>query len=374
MFLPAGSRDEMGPAVSNRFSVMEKFREVAVLRGYEQISTPVFEYASTFTNEYVGMNLQNMLKWFNSEGEIEVLRPDWTTSIARALSSQDRNPQKWAYQGSVFKTDRPGMEDHQAGIEILHMPTLMGEIESLLMASSILKSIGITDYVIELGHTELYESLVQELDLKNEEAERLRQAMHDKKQDEVYEIALHYGDEQTAKELAALVDAYGGIEVITEYEERWKDRKDLLDMLAQMKKVAQILTESGSGEILVDLGRVKNLPYYSGMLYRGFLKKTGVVCFSGGRYDKLYDRYGGQVSAAGLAFDVDVLAEIYQEESSLEKVCIIANIDALVYAEKLRQSYENCIVDVRTEKADSDDYDKIVEIKLIDGKYEVLEK
>src|SRR5690606_32603840 len=165
----------------------------------------------------------------------------------------------------------------------------------------------------------------QELDLKNDDAERLRQAMHDKRQDEVYEIALHHGDKKTAKELAALVDAYGGIEVIAEYEERWKDRKDLLDMLAQMKKTAKILSESGSGEILVDLGRVKNLPYYSGMLYRGFLKKTGAVCFSGGRYDKLYDRYGGHVSAAGLAFDVDVLAELYQEESPLEKICIIAN-------------------------------------------------
>ncbi len=364
----------MGPAVSNRFSVMEKFRKVAVLRGYEQISTPVVEFASTFTNKYVDMKLQNMLKWFNSEGEIEVLRPDWTTAIARALSSQEHKPQKWAYQGSIFKTDRPGMEDHQAGIEILHMPPLMGECESLLMAHSFLKSLGITEYVIELGHTELYESLVQELDLKTEDAERLRQAMHDKKQDEVYEIAFNHGDKEAAKELAALVDAYGGIEVINEYEERWKDKKNLIDMLAQMKKVAQILTESGSSDILVDLGRVKNLPYYSGMLYRGFLKKTRAVCFSGGRYDKLYDRYGGAVSAAGLAFDVDVLAELYKDEAPLERICIIADSNSLVFVEKLRQSYKNSIVDVRTEAADPDQYDKIVEIKFIDGKYEVLEK
>ncbi|VEF48957.1 tRNA synthetase class II (G H P and S) [Bacillus freudenreichii] len=373
MFLPAGSRDEMGPAVSNRFSVMEKFRKVAVLRGYEQISTPVVEYASTFTNEHVDMKLQNMLKWFNSEGEIEVLRPDWTTSIARALSSQEHKPQKWAYQGSVFNTDRPGVEYHQAGIEILHMPPLMGESESLLMAHSFLKSLGITDYAIELGHTELYESLIQGLDLKFEDAERLRQAMHDKKQDEVYQIALNNGDKKTAEELAALVDAYGGIEVITEYEERWKERKDLLDMLAHLKKVAQTLVESGANDILVDLGRVKNLPYYSGMMYRGFLKKTGAVCFSGGRYDKLYDRYGGHVSAAGLAFDVDVLAELHKEESPMKKVCIIANPDSLVYAEKLRLTYEGCIVDVQSETADLDYYDKIVKIKLIDGKYEVFE-
>lgn len=364
----------MGPAVSNRFSVMEKFRKIVTLRGYEMISTPVVEYASTFTNDYVNMKLQNMLKWFNSEGEIEVLRPDWTTAIARALSSQEAIPQKWAYQGSVFKTDRPGIECNQAGIEILNMPLLIGECESLLMAHSFLKEIGMSDYVIELGHADIYESIVSKLHLRKDDGEKLRQAMHDKKKDEVYQIVLNNADKETAAELASLVDAYGGTEIIDEYEKHWKDRVHLLQILEQLKKTAHILKESGSGDILVDLGRVKNLPYYSGMMYRGFLKKTGGVCFSGGRYDKLYDRYGRNVSAAGLAFDLDILAEQYEEETARQRVCIIANADTIVYAEKIRKTFKNCIVDVQLEAADAENYDKVVEIQFIDGKFEVLEQ
>jgi len=234
--------------------------------------------------------------------------------------------------------------------------------------------LGIHDYVIELGHTELYESLVAGLQLAKEDAERLRQAMHDKRKDEVYQIAINNGDKETAQELAALVDAYGGIEVILEYEERWKGREELLHILGEMKQVAQIIKESNHANVLVDLGRVKNLPYYSGMMYRGFLKKTGTVCFSGGRYDKLYDRYGGNVSAAGLAFDVDVLAEQYEETEAKKKICILATPETLVYAEKIRQSYENDIVDVQTEVDDLHKYDTVIEIKHTDGKYEVLEK
>lgn len=373
MFLPADSRDEMGLSVSNRLEVLEKFRKAATFRGYKQISTPVVEYASTFTNEHVGMKLQDMMKWFNSEGEIEVLRPDWTTAIARALSSQEKHPQKWSYQGSVFKRNMPGVEYHQAGIEIIHMPPLLGECESLLMAHSFLNDLGISNYVIELGHTDLYESLASELSLSKDDAERLRQAMHDKRKDEVYEIALNHGDEETAKELAALVDAYGGIEVIAEYEERWKDREVLLQMLQHMRKVAYILEEAGSGDILVDLGRVKNLPYYSGIMFRGFLKKTGEVCFSGGRYDRLYDRFGEDVSAVGLAFRVDVLAE-HVEHHPYRKVCIIADAESLVYAEDLRQSYNGWIVDVQASMPEVESYDKVVEIKKLDGKFEVLER
>lgn len=74
MFLPSGSKDMLGSRVSRQNQVFETFRQVVTLRGYQEIATPVVEYASTFTNEYVGMPLQNMLKWFNSDGDIEVLK------------------------------------------------------------------------------------------------------------------------------------------------------------------------------------------------------------------------------------------------------------------------------------------------------------
>jgi len=374
LFLPAGSKDEMGKALSNRFHVMEQFREITMMRGYKPISTPVIEYASTFTNEFIDMKLQDMMKWFNGEGEIEVLRPDWTTAIARALSSQEKIPQKWAYQGSIFKRNMPGVEYHQIGVEIIHHPELMGESECLLMAQAFLKEIGVGTCVIELGHTEIYESLVAELQLSKVEAERLRQAMHDKKKDEVYQIAAASSDKEKATELASLVDAFGSIEIIAEYEERWKDRENLLGILQHIKKLSEILLQSGSGEILVDLGRVKNLPYYSGLMFRGFLQSSGAICFSGGRYDRLYERFGESISAVGVALDVEVLAAQVKETDSLEKVCIIANEESIAFAENVRKSFQNCIVDVQSDSVNIDVYDQVYEIKKLNGKFEVIER
>ncbi|MBS4220372.1 ATP phosphoribosyltransferase regulatory subunit [Bacillus sp. FJAT-49711] len=374
MFLPAGSKDEIGTSLNNRFQVMEKFRQITMMRGYKPISTPVIEYASTFTNEFIDMKLQDMMKWFDSEGEIEVLRPDWTTAIARALSTQEKKPQKWAYQGSIFKRNMPGVEYHQIGVEILHHPELMGESECLLMAQAFLKEIGVGTCVIELGHTEIYESLVSELQLSKVEAERLRQAMHDKKKDEVYQIALAHSDQEKAEEIASLVDAFGPIEIIAEYEERWKERENVLGTLRHIKKLAHILQQSGSGEILVDLGRVKNLPYYSGLMFRGFLQSSGAICFSGGRYDRLYEQFGESISAVGIALDVEVLAAQVKETKSLEKVCIIANEESLAFAENVRESFQNCIVDVQSDSVNVKDYDQVYEIKNLNGKFEVIER
>lgn len=75
-----------------------------------------------------------------------------------------------------------------------------------------------------------------------------------------------------------------------------------------------------------------------------------------------------------MAFDLDLLAEQYEEENTKQRICIIANMDTIVYAEKLRKSYENCIVDVQLDAANTGNYDKVVEIQFNDGKYEVLEK
>ena len=48
MFLPAGSQDETGVQISNRLRASEIFRQVTKKRNFQQISTPVVEYAQTF--------------------------------------------------------------------------------------------------------------------------------------------------------------------------------------------------------------------------------------------------------------------------------------------------------------------------------------
>ncbi|MFK4998317.1 hypothetical protein ACI2OX_16350 [Bacillus sp. N9] len=88
----------------------------------------------------------------------------------------------------------------------------------------------------------------------------------------------------------------------------------------------------------------------------------------------MYDQFQEQVSAVGLAFEVDVLAEHIQIEKSKRKICIIAEDDSLVFAEQLRNEFTDSIVDVQPANARLDGYDKVFEITNRDGKLEVLEK
>ncbi|WP_186577346.1 ATP phosphoribosyltransferase regulatory subunit [Aquibacillus kalidii] len=374
MFLPAGSQDEIGNRLNSRLKAYEIFRQVTTKRNFKQISTPVVEYANTFTNKYAGMELQNMLKWFNRDGEIEVLRPDWTTAIARALVSQHPSQLKWSYQGSIFRSDKHGTESRQAGVEIVHTTPLLGESECLLTAIHYLKELHIDHYLIELGHTGIFDELTSPLKLETDQLEKLRMAMHDKRKDEVYQIVANSGNSNIADQLSMLIDAYGSFDVLEKYEKLWAGNSRLLDILGHLKQLAVLLKDLGVQDILVDLGRVKNLPYYCGTMFRGFLATDGSTCFSGGRYDKLYEQFNEQISAVGLAFDVDVLADHYSLQEKIDKICIIANEETHVYAENLRTTYPEAIVDIQYTLINEGDYDKILQIVKENDEYKVVQK
>ncbi|MGV3465198.1 MAG: ATP phosphoribosyltransferase regulatory subunit [Heyndrickxia sp.] len=373
MFLPSGSQDEFGNVVSNRNMVCEVFRDTIANRGFVEISTPLVEYASTFTNRYVGMELQNLLKWFNRNGEIEVLRPDWTSAIARALVRLKSKQTKWAYQGSVFREDQPGIEKRQIGIEIIQTPKILGESECLFLAKELLEKLNINEYAVELGHTEIFEELTKTMKLAEAGKERLRIAMHNKRKDEVYAIATQYGDENLANELVFLIEAYGSIDILKEYEQRWADNEKLSAIIQHLNRIISILKEVNIHEIMVDLGRVKNLPYYSGIMFRGYSSDNGDLCFSGGRYDKLYDQFETNMSAVGLAFDVDILANKIGLASKREKVCIIATDDTLAFAEKYRKECRESIVEIVYEVDPSVPCDKVLVVEKRSGKFEVVE-
>lgn len=374
MFLPEGSQDETGILISNRLTALEIFRQITESRNFKPISTPVIEYASTFTNEVAGMDLQWMLKWFNAEGEIEVLRPDWTAAIARAVASQHPSERKWSYQGSVFRRDKHGSESRQAGLEIVHEERFLGESESLLTAAAYLNELDIKDYVIELGHTGIFEGILTLYPLTDQQKEQLHEAMYEKREDYVKEILIGTESEDLISILIDLMDAYGSRDVIDEYKNRWEDNKELLEILYQMEQLIHLLEQVNVPEVIIDLGRVKNLPYYDGMMFRGFLTKDGATCFSGGRYDRLYKQFDLNTSAVGLAFDVDVLAKHMPSKQPAERICLLVNSETHAHAEQLRRQYPEKRIDIRYQIDTSIDYAEVYEVILEGETYKVVER
>lgn len=360
MFLPDGSQDQIGKILLKKQHVYQIFNDVAVSRGFKAIETPVIEYADTFTNPHVGMPFQQLLKWFDREGAIEVLRPDWTTAIARALMKLNPKESKWFYQGSVFTQDKDGIESRQAGIEMIRTAPIEGEIETLCFAIDYLSAVDVSDYVIELGHTGIYETMIAPLSLTPDEETKLRQAMHDKRQDVVKDLTQN--NTRVQQQLLDLIDAYGDVSILDRYKVKYQDDDTIVTIIKELTQLVNVLEQLGIDQTIVDLGRVKQLPYYSGTMFRGYLTTSGEECFSGGRYDKLYQQFNQSIQAIGLAFDVDVLAGSVQVEEP-SRVAIIASEETHVLAELKRRTMTDKIVDVVYSEPNEKDYETIIDLR-----------
>ena len=70
--------------------------------------------------------------------------------------------------------------------------------------------------------------------------------------------------------------------------------------------------------VSIDMGLINMLEYYSGMIFKVYLKKTGVIVGSGGRYDKLMKKFGREVPAVGFGLSVNTLVEA-QESAEKEE-------------------------------------------------------
>ncbi len=98
--LPSGLRYFFGREARVRRAIEEK--ALAVFEGwsYEEITTPTIDYYSLF-EQGMGVEARNSFRFMDADGELLALRPDVTSSVARAavtlLKHRERPLRLWYF-------------------------------------------------------------------------------------------------------------------------------------------------------------------------------------------------------------------------------------------------------------------------------------
>ena len=75
----------------------------------------------------------------------------------------------------------------------------------------------------------------------------------------------------------------------------------------------------GSGpRLAIDLGEVRGLDYYTGLVFRAYARGLGFEVGSGGRYDTLLARFGRPLPAVGFMLGLDRLALLLERQGKSE--------------------------------------------------------
>lgn len=313
---PEGTRDLLFASCRSLRQTENVIRASLENSGYNEIITPAVEYFDVFAQANPALDQENMLKIIDRSGRICVARPDNTTPIARIAATRlddEALPVRLYYSQKVFRSVT-GDHGHkgeflQIGAEYIGVDGLDADRDILSAAFAALGSTGADSFRIELGHAEIYRALMEELGADDITAEQIRRLIENKSFAALGDALAPYGIRPAARALKRMPQLFGGIEVLDEVEKLTGNVR-VLGAVAYLRRLYQVLDETGYGRrVMLDLGLVHEMDYYTGVIFRGYTSGAGAAILSGGRYNALCARFGKDMPAAGFGIDVESVAE-----------------------------------------------------------------
>ncbi|WP_455557345.1 ATP phosphoribosyltransferase regulatory subunit [Agathobaculum hominis] len=322
---PEGTRDLLFSSCRALRQTENAVRDALEERGYSEIITPAVEYYDVFAQVNPELDQDQMLKIIDKSGRICVARPDNTTPIARIAATRLDDaalPVRLYYSQKVFRSVS-GDHGHkgeflQVGAELIGADGLAADKDILSAAFAALSKTGADNFRIELGHAEIYKALIEELGADAASSEAIRRLIENKSFAALGDALQPFGSRPAAKALSAMPQLFGGIEVLDKVETLTGNVR-VLGAIAYLRRLYQALDEAGYGDrIMIDLGLVHEMDYYTGIMFRGYIGGAGAAILAGGRYNALCAKFGRDLPAGGFGIDVESVAESLQGASRPE--------------------------------------------------------
>lgn len=295
--LPVGMHDKLFKRARVTYKIERDISDFLMSQGFNRIETPTLEHFEVFSDTIT----KNNYNFFDKSGELLTLRPDITSQIGRVIAStQVETPIKFSYSGKVFKYNeemRGLMNEYtQAGVEIVGFPAKEAVFEAIQSAKKALDRADIPSYQFEFSHAAISQTIF----------ETLAQAIKDKNITQLNEFTKKYPSEfdEFLKNLPYL---FGESHQVLESTRKLVKNQAILAALTDLEnllnQVSEILPKSN-----IDLAQISTMPYYTGVMFKVFGDKVPDAFASGGRYDKLFERFGAKkLTAVGWAVDIDAI-------------------------------------------------------------------
>ncbi len=304
--LPQGVRDALEKECYNINKIKDTLRNVFLLSGYNFVQSAGLEYYDTYSTIKSSIAQSKMFKMTDKDGNLIVLRPDMTLAVARIAASKINNPSaKLCYFAETYDFSASGnsyREVSQAGIEILGQNGAFADAQAIAFAIDCLLAVGLENFKIDIGHVGFFKGLLEGSGLTFEQAEEVRGYINAKDSINTQLSLQKYNlSGRAQKAIMALPALFGGIEILAEAEKLTKTQA-ALSALKELNLTYCFLCDLGYEKyISFDLGTVKSLDYYSGIVFTGLASGVGAPLLSGGRYDNLTAEFGKKISAVGFA-------------------------------------------------------------------------
>ncbi len=292
---------------------------------YEEIVTPTVDYYSLFEVGMGKTEAQRAFRFSEGDGQLLALRPDVTSGIARAaatLFAKRERPLRLCYAASVFRQRGQShadwrRESTQIGCELLGRNSKAADMEVLAIAAEVLGRLGLDRVVITLSDVEIFNGIVENLELDADARDELRRLVDIRAVADLEDFLGPYTTADECSTFADLIQLSGKQEIFDKARRVITNTRSraALDRLENLWRVIESLGMSGHFEI--DLGDVARLDYYTGLTFKIYVLGIGGRVGSGGRYDNLTAKFGKAEPAVGFVLELDALADLLASSAHL---------------------------------------------------------
>ena len=326
--------------------IFKKWRETARRYAFREYDGPPLEPLELFTLKS-GEEIVGQLYNFCDKGERAVaLRPEMTPTLARMISSSERNykkPIKWFAVPQLFRYERQQKgrlrEHFQFNCDIFGESDVSAEAELIALLIDTLRSFGLSaeDFVIRLSSRNAWQEFY-----RRATGNAARGAEDEYRFYQIIDKLEREKPEESKSKLEALGMS---LDDVNEFIKRGAPT-------AELNQILKNLAVRGLGDFVkIDYQVIRGLAYYTGVVFEAFDRRGEFRAIAGGgRYDNLVKLIsGGKVNLPALGFGMGdvVLLELLKARDVLPK--FDAGVDAfcLIDDEELREASAHLIHELR---------------------------
>ena len=318
--------------MSKKDLVLLDIRKKYDLYGYKRISLPSFEEYDLY-NENKDFIDRNILTVMSPNGKLLALRPDITLSVAKKISKdQSLKYSKIYYQENTYNlTKYTGYEeDEQLGIELIGKESVFLDFEIVDLAVKSLDIINEKSLIV-LSHAGFISSIFDNLNLEYEVKEEIFDCINKKNSHDIKKILENnkFISENVKELIYKIPELSGDLDDITKKLSKYGINDNIKKILLELKQLNNLLLKfHKKSKIVFDFSVIKNLNYYNGIILQGYIEGFPNVILTGGRYDRLFEKFGVDTGAVGFAILTDSLKGYYKDEDKNDFEILIAYDDS----------------------------------------------
>jgi len=178
--------------------------------------------------------------------------------------------------------------------------------------------LGFGEFQLNLGHIGYLAAALAETGITDERLSVLEQLIDRRNPRDLAEALERFEISHGAARTITKLPYLSGNAAILAEARALTVNQSALAAVDRLEQVWQLLEESGLSQyVIIDFGEIRNMDYYTGIVYRGYIAGLGFPVCGGGRYDGLLANFGSAMPAVGFAISLERAMSVTRMRESI---------------------------------------------------------